>query len=181
MTESLRGHLLVASPSLLDPNFRRTVVLLLEDDDEGAVGLVLNRPSETTVGEAVPPLAELADAEDLVAVGGPVQPEAVSVLAEWDDPDAAGSIVFEDVGPVPAEADLDGVLSTTRRRRVFAGYAGWSPGQLRLELGEPSWIVARPRPDDVFDTPRDLWASVLRRKGGEYRLLATMPENPSLN
>jgi putative transcriptional regulator len=181
MSESLRGRLLVASPSLLDPNFRRTVVLVLEDDEEGTVGLVLNRPSETTVAEAVPPLAELVEPADVVSVGGPVQPNAVSVLAEWDEPDAAASIVFAEVGAIPAEAEPDDVLPVTRRRRVFAGYAGWSPGQLQAELAEPSWIVAQPRVDDVFAGDGDLWSSVLRRKGGEYRLLATMPEDPSLN
>ena len=180
-SDSLRGQLLIASPSLLDPNFRRTVVLVLEHDDEGTVGLVLNRPSETTVAEAVPPLAELVEPSDVVSVGGPVQPKAVSVLAEWYEPDSAASIVFAEVGAIPAEAELDDVRSVTRRRRVFAGYTGWSPGQLEAELEEPSWIVAPPHVDDVFESEEDLWSSVLRRKGGEYRLLATMPEDPSLN
>ena len=181
MSESLRGQLLVASPSLLDPNFRRTVILVLEHDDEGTVGLVLNRPSETTVADAIPPLTELVAPADVVSVGGPVQPDAVSVLAEWDDPDAAASIVFAEIGAIPAEAELEDVVAVTRRRRVFAGYAGWSPGQLEMELTEPSWIVAPAEPDDVFGSGDDLWSTVLRRKGGEYRLLATMPEDPSLN
>src|SRR5438128_5409644 len=98
MGESLRGRLLIAAPALLDPNFRRTVVLVVAHDEDGAVGLVLNRPSETEVAEAVPELAELVDSGAVVSVGGPVQTEAVVVLAEWDDLEEAGALVFEDVG-----------------------------------------------------------------------------------
>jgi putative transcriptional regulator len=181
MVEGLSGQLLVASPGLVDPNFRRSVVLVIAHDDEGAVGLVLNRPSEAEVAEAVPPLEPLVDAGDLVSVGGPVQPEAVCVLAEWDDPGEAGTIVFEDVGLMAGDATLEQVLPATRRRRVFAGYAGWGAGQLESELEEPSWILADARVEDVFGEARDLWAEVLRRKGGAYTLLATMPEDPSLN
>src|SRR3954452_10878434 len=96
--ESLRGQLLVAGPQLLDPNFVRTVVLIGEHNEEGALGVVLNRPSETTVTEAVPDLAELVDADDAVHVGGPVQPSAVLVLAEFDDPEEASQLVVGDVG-----------------------------------------------------------------------------------
>jgi putative transcriptional regulator len=181
MTESLSGRLLVASPALVDPNFRRSVVLVVAHDDDGAVGLVLNRESETAVAAAVPELAELVEPGDVVSVGGPVQPEAVVVLAEWEDPDDAGSIVFGEVGLMPSEAELEEVASATKRVRVFAGYAGWGGGQLELELGEPSWIVAEAEPEDVFGEDDDLWAKVLRRLGGAYTLVATMPENPSLN
>src|SRR3970040_1545336 len=104
--ESLHGHLLVATPSLLDPNFRRTVVLVAEHGEDGALGVVLNRPSETEVAEAVPPLAGLG------------------VLAEFDDPSAAPLIVVGDVGFLPSEVDHE-TLGDTRRARVFAGYAGW--------------------------------------------------------
>jgi putative transcriptional regulator len=178
--DDLRGQLLIASPGLVDPNFRRAVVLVVAHDDEGAVGLVLNRPTEAEVAEAVPPLEPLFDPGDLVSVGGPVQPEAVCVLAEWDDPEEAGTIVFDDVGLMAGDAAVDEVLPATRRRRVFAGYAGWGAGQLEIELEEPSWIMADARVEDVFGEPRDLWAEVLRRKGGPYSLLATMPEDPSL-
>jgi putative transcriptional regulator len=179
--DELCGRLLVASPALVDPNFRRAVVLVVAHDDEGAVGLVLNHESETEVAEAVPALAELVDPGAIVSVGGPVQPEAVCVLAEWDDVGDAGAIVFDDVGLMEGDAELDEVLPATRRRRVFAGYAGWSAGQLEAELDEPSWIVADARVEDVFGEPRDLWAEVLRRKGGPYTLISTMPEDPSLN
>jgi putative transcriptional regulator len=176
----LRGQLLIASPGLIDPNFRRTVVLVVAHDEDGAVGLVLNRPSDTSVAEAVPALAELVDATAVVSVGGPVQPEAVCVLAEWDEPDEAGQLVFGDIGLMAAEAELEEIGPATRRVRVFAGYAGWSAGQLEAELDEPSWIVETARMEDVFDTV-DVWSAALRRKGGEYTLIATMPEDPSLN
>jgi putative transcriptional regulator len=181
VSESLRGRLLIASPALLDPNFRRTVVLVVAHDEDGAVGLVLNRGTDTEVADAVPELAVLVDSGDTVSVGGPVQSEAVVVLAEWDQPEEAGTLVFDDVGLMGADAESDRVEAATRRVRVFAGYAGWGGGQLEAELEEPSWILEPARAEDVFGDEPDLWASVLRRKGGAYRLVATMPEDPSLN
>jgi putative transcriptional regulator len=180
-TESLRGQLLVASPALVDPNFRRAVVLVVAHDEEGALGLVLNRRTEAEVAEAVPELADLVEPGAVVSLGGPVQNEAVVVIAEWDDPGEAGAIVFEDVGLMSSETESTRVASATRRVRVFAGYAGWGGGQLEAELDEPSWIVETAGVDDVFAEEGDLWASVLRRKGGAFKLVATMPENPSLN
>jgi putative transcriptional regulator len=173
--------LLIASPALVDPSFRRSVVLVVAHDDEGAVGLVLNRETDAEVGDAVPELADLAGTDARVSVGGPVQPEAVVVLAEWDDAEEAGSIVFEDVGLMASEAELDRVASATRRVRVFAGYAGWSGGQLEAELTEPSWLVEDAHVEDVFGEHDDLWAAVVRRKGGPFKLVATMPEDPTLN
>jgi putative transcriptional regulator len=181
MSESLRGQLLIASPALIDPNFRRSVVLVVAHDEDGAVGLVLNRPTDTEVAEAVPELTELVEPEAVVSIGGPVQNEAVVVLAEWDDLDEAGAIVFGDVGLMGSEPDSALIAAATRRVRVFAGYAGWGGGQLEAELEEPSWIVENACEDDVFADHSDLWARVLRRKGGAFRLVATMPEDPSLN
>jgi len=181
MTESLRGQLLIASPALIDPNFRRTVVLVVAHDEDGAVGVVLNRRTEAEVAEAVPELADLVEPGDLVSIGGPVQTEAVVVLAEWEDVDEAGSLVFEDVGLMGADADTEQVAAATRRVRVFAGYAGWEGGQLEAELDEPSWVLEPAGADDVFGDEPDLWATVLRRKGGVFKLVATMPEDPSLN
>jgi putative transcriptional regulator len=179
--ESLKGQLLIAGPSLVDPNFRRTVVLVGEHTEEGALGLVLNRASEATIDEAVPELGELVDGYSLVHFGGPVQPSAVVVLADFADPDRAGSLVLDSVGFLPSEIDPE-ELGELRRARVFAGYAGWGPGQLDDELEEGSWIVEPARPEDVFtDDPEDLWAEVLRRKGGPFGVLALMPQDPSLN
>ena len=178
--ESLRGKLLIASPALFDPNFRRTVVLVAEHGDGGAMGIVLNRPSEAGVAEAVPLLTALVAPDEPVYVGGPVQQESVVVLAEWPERERAGVIVFDAVGFMASDDDVDRVAAATARARVFAGSAGWSPGQLEAELEEGSWLVERATSDDVFATD-DVWARVLRRKGGAYRVLATMPLDPSLN
>src|SRR5438046_788892 len=120
--DSVRGQLLIAGPPLLDPNFWRTVVLIVEHSDEGALGLVLNRPSETTVGEAVSELAQLLDPDDQLFVGGPVQPSALIVLAEFDQPGEAAVIAFDDVGVLASGAQEDPALSV-RRGRAFVGHA----------------------------------------------------------
>jgi putative transcriptional regulator len=178
---SLRGNLLVAAPGLVDPNFWRTVVLIGEHSEEGALGVVLNRTSETPVDEAVPELAELVDGIGDVHVGGPVQPSAVVVLADFAEPPDPEALVVESVGFLPAEVEPD-ALGPLRRARVYVGYAGWGPGQLDSELDEGSWIVEPALVDDVFtDEPDGLWSSVLRRKGGPFRVLAAMPPDPSLN
>jgi len=179
---SLKGQLLLASPGLFDPNFRRAVVLVTEHNEDGAAGLVLNRPSETVVGEAVPDLVPLVGDDERVYVGGPVQESAVLVLAEFDDPDEAAMLVVEDVGFVPGDGDFGLLAASTRRARVFAGYAGWGPGQLEAELDESSWIVEASTGPELFPEPDDdLWGSVLRGKGGLYRVVALMPDDPSLN
>jgi putative transcriptional regulator len=179
--DSLRGHLLVAGPGLADPNFWRSVVLVGEHSGEGALGVVLNRTSETPVDEAVPELAVLAEGMGDVHVGGPVQPSAVVVLAEFAEPADPSELVVESVGFLPAEVDPD-TLGPLRRARVYVGYAGWGPGQLDDELAEGSWIVEPALAEDVFtDEPDALWSTVLRRKGGPFRLLAAMPPDPSRN
>ena len=179
--ESLRGHLLVASPALLDPNFHRTVVLITEHSDDGAAGLVLNRPSLVEVAAAVPQLEELVDEDEQVWVGGPVQPEAVLVLGEFVDPDDAEVPLFESLG-FPSLEDPEEIVPATTRRRVFAGYAGWGAGQLEEEIANEDWILEPALADDAFtEQPDDLWHDVLRRKGGIYELVARMPEDPSLN
>lgn len=173
--EPLKGQLLVAAPSLVDPNFRRTVVLVAEHGEAGAMGVVLNRPSETRVREAVPELEPLAG-EEPVFVGGPVATDSLLALAEVDDADDASELVVGDVGFVQDAA------VAARRGRIFVGYAGWSAGQLEAELAEESWIVVPAEPDDVFtEEPDALWSRVLARQGGPLALLATMPPDPSLN
>ena len=180
--ESLRGQLLVAGPSLLDPNFARTVVLIGEHTEEGALGVVLNRPSDTPVVEAVPDLADLVDDDDPVHVGGPVQPSAVLVLAEFEDPETASQLVTGDVGFLAVEDEEERVAAALRRARVYAGYAGWGPGQLEDEVERDDWIIEPCGAEDVFDEDApSLWSRVLDRKGGRYRLVARMPLDPSLN
>jgi putative transcriptional regulator len=181
--DSLRGCLLLASPALVDPNFHRTVILVAEHTDNGAMGLVLNRPAETTVAEAVPDLAPIAGPDEPIHVGGPVAAEGVIVLAEFDDVELAGILLDGDLGFVgDVGDDVETLAAGVRRARVFAGHAGWGPGQLDAEMEEESWIVEPPLPDEIFTPePEELWAAVLRRKGREYALLATMPPDPSLN
>ena len=180
--ESLSGHFLIASPSILDPNFRRTVVFVTAHTEEGAVGLILNRRSDATVGEAVPQLASLTDLEEPVFVGGPVNPQGVAVLAEFHDPDEAGVVVIEDIGFVALDDALEEGPPDLERTRVFAGVAGWGPEQLEDELERDDWIIEPAALDDIFtDDPEELWSTVLRRKGGEYELVARMPFDPSLN
>jgi len=179
--DSLQGQLLIASPSLLDPNFRRTVVLVTEHSDEGAAGLVLNRPSPAEVTELVPQLEPLVDDGEQVWVGGPVQPNAVLVLGEFHDPEDAAVPLFGALG-FPSLDEPEDVAARTRRRRVFAGYAGWGAGQLEDELERDDWIIEQSHPDDAFtEAPGELWADVLRRKGGIYELVARIPEDPSVN
>jgi putative transcriptional regulator len=180
--ESLRGKCLIASPTLLDANFARSVVLIAEHNEDGAMGLILNRPTEAVVEEAVEELAGVVEPGEQVFVGGPVQEQAVMVLAEFDDPDQAAAVVIDDVGFLPADAALEDISGHTRRARVFAGHAGWGPGQLDAELDEGSWIIGDPEADDVFSgEPSELWAGALARKGGPYALLARMPSDPSVN
>jgi putative transcriptional regulator len=174
VSESLSGKLLIASPSMAD-YFHRTVILVVEHADEGAFGLVLNRPSETTVGEASPELAELVGGEHLIHVGGPVQPNAVTAVGDHSDPSEASKLIVGSVGMV----DLDDPPNLNRLR-VYVGYAGWSAGQLDGELEQEAWIVEDAHPDDPF-RDGDVWAEVLARKGGEFALLARMPADPSVN
>jgi putative transcriptional regulator len=141
--DSLRGKLLVASPALVDPNFARSVVLITEHNDDGAMGIVLNRPSDTQLEEVSPELAEIAG-DGPVFVGGPVQPEAVVLLAEFSDPRAAAWIVAADVGLASAGVELDELGAVVRRGRAYAGYSGWGEGQLEDELESESWIVEAP-------------------------------------
>jgi putative transcriptional regulator len=179
--DSARGQLLIAGPGLLDHNFWRTVVLVVEHSDEGALGLVLNRPSETTVGEAVSELGELLDVDDPLYVGGPVQPSALIVLAQFDRPAEAALIAFEDVG-VLAGGAVDDPVDGVRSSRGFVGHAGWGPGQLDSEVERGDWILEPARTEDAFtEEPLDLWQTVLTRKGGSYALVARMPPDPSVN
>jgi putative transcriptional regulator len=180
--DSLRGKLLVASPALVDPNFARTVVLITEHNEDGAMGIVLDQPSDSLVGEVVPQLADAAGSDSPIYVGGPVQPNAIVVLAEFSDPSAAAWIVVADVGFASADLDTGDLGSVTRRARVYAGYSGWGAGQLEAEMELDSWIVEPPLPAELFpDAPDTLWNDVLARKGGQYALVARMPEDPSLN
>jgi putative transcriptional regulator len=180
--DSVRGQLLVAGPGLLDPNFWRTVVLIVEHTEEGALGLVLNRPSETSVGEAVPQLAELLNPEERLFIGGPVQPSSVIVLARFEDATDAALLAFDDIGVLGTGPSADELSAGVRAGRAFLGHAGWGAGQLDGELERGDWILEPARREDAFaQDPQELWPDVLTRKGGSYALVARMPADPSMN
>jgi putative transcriptional regulator len=180
--DSVRGKLLVASPVLVDPHFLRTVVLIAAHDADGALGLVLNRPSTMLVGEIVAQLADACAGFEQVYVGGPVQPGAVIVLAEFDDRSLSSMMIDGDLGLPHVSLDPATLAGGVRRARAFAGHAGWGPGQLDAELAEDAWIVVDLDPEDPWTNPGDrLWRSVLERRGGEYAILARMPIDPTVN
>ncbi|HTU80320.1 MAG TPA: YqgE/AlgH family protein [Solirubrobacteraceae bacterium] len=182
MQDSLSGQLLLAAPSLHDPNFKRTVVLVGMHGEDGAMGVVLNRPSTLTVGEAVPQLQEVIGESETLYVGGPVQPSSVVFLAEFLDPSLAGVLVLGRIGFPAPDTDLEQLAGATERRRLFAGHAGWGPGQLDAEIADGDWISHPAEPRDVFtEIPGELWSEVLTRKGGGYALVARMPPDPSVN
>lgn len=179
--ETLQGKLLIAGGNLFDPNFRQTVILIADHDDEGALGVVLNRPAPVAVADAAPPLAAIVPNGESIFLGGPVRPDAAVVVADFEHPDFADRIVSGSIG-VLTEMHEVGEWPGIKRARVFAGHAGWGPGQLETELAEDSWIVAEAEPGDVFTgDPKALWTNVLRRKGETFRLLSSMPFDPTSN
>lgn len=180
---STAGRLLIAEPLMGDPNFDRTVVLVVDHSDEGAFGLVLNRPTDLPVGEVLPTWGPLASAPAVVHVGGPVQPESGWCLARVRHPDHPGFVpVLGDVGLLDLELDPTVLDDVVLDLRVYAGYSGWGPGQLDAELTQEAWIVVDARPDDPFLSVSDeLWPRVLARQGGHLARLAVFPPDPSLN
>jgi putative transcriptional regulator len=179
--QSLRGQLLISGGGLYDPNFRHTVVLIGEHNEEGALGVVLNRALGVTVRQAIPELADLVPPDALLHQGGPVRPTSPVLLAELADPSEADLLVFGSIGFLVGEVSPE-IRPRLIRARVFAGYAGWGAGQLEAEMEAGGWILEPARPEDVFtDAPDSLWSGVLTRKGGPYRTLAKHPFDPSMN
>lgn len=179
----LAGRLLVATPVLGDPNFDRTVVLLLEHSEEGAVGVVLNRPSDTDVAEPLPEWDNVAATPSVIFVGGPVAQTAVIGLARCDRGSASGwrplvgSVGIVDLAAGPAE-----VTTPIEALRLFAGYAGWGPGQLEEEIDAGAWWVVDAAPTDALSpNPEDLWSDVLRRQLGRLAMHAFFPDDPRSN
>ena len=183
--ESLTGHLLVAAPALKDPNFDRTVVLLVAHEPGGALGVVLNRATEVPVSEVLGGWGALAPDPAVLFEGGPVQPESAICLARMRT--GAGKVAgFHQVSGSVGTVDLSGDPDSLRERvtgiRVFAGYSGWSPGQLEDEIGTGSWFVFDALPGDAFvSRPDDLWPMVLRRQGGIMAAVAHFPPDAALN
>jgi putative transcriptional regulator len=179
------GTLLLAAPGLLDPSFVDTVVLLLDVNDEGALGVVLNRPSALPVSEVLGDWGDVVEEPEVLFQGGPVAPDgALAVaLALPGGEDAAGfSPLWGRVGLLDLDTPLELVEGTVDRLRIFAGYAGWGVGQLQDEVAEGSWYVVPGRVDDVFaGEASDLRRQVLRRQPGDLAMHATRPTDPELN
>lgn len=182
--EPLTGRLLVATPVLGDPNFDRTVVLVLEHGAEGAVGLVLNRPSGTDVAEPLPEWDPVAAAPSVIFVGGPVAQSAVIGLARGPLGDEGpgwrplvGRVGIVDLAPGPYDLAMP-----IEALRLFAGYAGWGPGQLEGEIEAGAWWVVEAEPADALGPdPERLWTEVLRRQPPPLALYAHYPTDPSTN
>jgi putative transcriptional regulator len=184
------GRLLVATPLLGDPNFRRSVVLVVEHEvAEGTLGIVLNRPTKIPVGQVLEQWTELATDPSVVFMGGPVSPTSALALALVPGKDEPIGWRALDGAPALARLgllDLDApprlLAPAIQSLRVFAGYAGWSPGQLEAEIGEGAWYVLPAEPGDVFAAePERLWRAVLRRQDGDIAFLATYPDDPGMN
>lgn len=180
-----RGRLLVAGPPLEDPNFRRTVVFMIEHNEEGALGVVLNRPSPIDLADAVPQWAELAAKPPAVFIGGPVEQGAVLGLGRLvaEDPPEGLTPVHAGIGVLDLEADPVRLVGDVGGVRLFTGYSGWGPGQLEDELAMGGWFVVDAEPDDVTTTePDDLWRAVLRRQpDDDLARLALFPNDLSAN
>lgn len=184
MVTSTAGRLLLAEPLLGDPNFDRTVVLMIEHTAEGALGLVLNRPTDLPVGEALPSWHRLASEPAVLHVGGPVEEQSGWCLARLaGGTERAGLVpVLGDVGLLDLELDPDEVAPDVRAVRLYAGYSGWGPGQLDEELAQDAWIVVDAACDDPFLPDVDeLWQRILARQGGHLARLSLFPRDPSLN
>lgn len=184
MGSSLKGKLLVATPVIGDPNFERTVVLVLEHTDEGALGVVLNRPSDVELLGPLPEWDRLAAHPSVVFVGGPVAREAVIALARVRPGVAspAGMPVGDQIAAVDLNRDPEEVGTSVEAVRFFAGYAGWGPGQLEGEIEAGAWFVVEALPADTFAAdPEHLWRRVLRRQGGTTAMFANFPEDPRYN
>jgi putative transcriptional regulator len=181
---SLAGKLLVATPMLRSPEFNRTVIALLQHSSDGALGLVLNRPGNASLMEVVPPVADIASAPAVLFSGGPVEPQ-VAIALGVTTTGAVGDGWRPVVGPlVTVDLDSDPALlaASLRELRVFAGYAGWSGGQLEVEIDEGAWYVVERLPSDTFaDFPDRLWSQVLRRQPWPLSAVSTCPLDPTMN
>lgn len=173
--ESLAGALILATPALLDPHFYRTVVLIVQHDEDGVVGLVLNRATDEPVVDHIPEWADRVPAPATVNYGGPVEPAVAIGLALTRSGLGTGV-------PGLSMVDLAGPPGDTQTPvRIYSGYAGWSPNQLEAEIAGGSWYIAQASPDDPFDQSDGQWRRVLRRQPGFLSVVSTYPDDIELN
>ncbi len=189
------GKLLVAAPGMTDPRFVKTVVLLLDHDPDGALGVVLNRPTAIGVEEVLPGWNRVVSAPDVVFEGGPVdsalglaqvagkeEPVGFRTMFGGADDDPIGPMTGRRTGLIDLDTPIELLAGALACLRVFAGYAGWAGGQLEDELGAGGWFVLEARPEDISAlAPANLWRTVLRRQPGELALMSTYPRDPALN
>ena len=185
-SQSLIGRLLVATPQIEEGVFHRSVILILDHGDNGAQGVVLNRPLEAEVDAILPGWQALATAPDTVFHGGPVQTDSalglVSVPGEEPDSPMGIRKLFGGLGVVDLDAPPPLIASEVSGLRIFAGYAGWTPGQREGEIRSGSWCVVDADSRDAFtDAPKDLWVQVLRRQRDELAFVSTFPADPTMN
>lgn len=181
-TEPAGGRLLIATPALDDPHFVRTVVYLLEHDGGGTVGVILNRPSHTPVGQVLPAWHDVVSGPAVVFGGGPVQPDGALCLGQAAADGPGVRPVVDGVATIDLDGDVAVITGMASRLRVFAGHAGWSPGQLEAELEEGAWWVVPGSPTDLFsEQPKQMWGEVLRRQPYPLSLVSTYPPDLTVN
>ena len=171
---SLAGNLLVSTPRLVDPNFWRTVILMLHHDETGGVGLVLNRPTFERVSDHLETWSGAVAEGDVVFYGGPVEPDmgiALTTNSQGEPASVPGVFLADMTADPPA----------TGETRIYSGYSGWGSKQLETEVAEGSWYVVPASPDDPFADPDMQWKRVLRRQRGHLSLVSTFPSDVSLN
>jgi putative transcriptional regulator len=181
---SLTGKLLIAEPLLEDPNFERSVVLLIEHSEDGALGVVLNRPTDIDVAAVLDEWGQLAADPGVLYLGGPVNQDSLVALGRRaGNGDVTGwTQVFDDLGAVDLHLEPTELAPGLNGIRVFVGYSGWGPSQLEMELAQDAWVVVDAVVDDVFAAdPETMWRSVLARQGGKLARLANFPPHPSVN
>jgi putative transcriptional regulator len=179
------GRLLVASVLLSEGVFHRTVVLVLDSDEDGALGVILNEISQTLLDSVLPDWASAVSEPKLLFHGGPVSPNGAICLASVASPGEeppGWRPLFDNVGLLHLDTPIEIVAGAYRDLRIFAGYAGWAAGQLQAEIQQGMWHVAPAEYDDVFGShPLDLWRAVLRRQHSEMAFFSTWVEDPELN
>jgi len=175
--DSLTGRLVVATASLADPNFALTAALILEHGEQGALGVVLNRPSSIEVEQVVPGWSTAVVEPQVVFIGGPVMPSTViAVGRRADGPSPGWQPIFSEIGVVDLDADPALVMPGLQALRLFAGYAGWGSGQLESEVASGAWFIVDTAPSDPFCAePAELWRRVLTRQGGVFHTISADP------
>lgn len=183
----MTGRLLVATPKLEDPNFARAVVLLLDHDDDGALGVIISRPTTVPVADVLPDWSDLVTGPDVLFSGGPVATDsalAIAVLDGSDDDEApvGWKPLYPGAGLVDLDAPPELLAGVLTGMRVFAGYAGWGPDQLENEIAEGAWYVVPAETEDLLCADAEtLWRRVLRRQPGELAFVHTYPLDPAQN